>query len=713
MTENFNKNISIGSGRSKYPRILAPAGSYDALCAAISAGADEVYFGASGFNARAGAKNFSRDEFAEAVKLCRVCNVSTNITVNTLLYDREIGEALELVYDAACLGADAFIVQDLGLASLIRREMPQVVLHASTQCACHNRDGARRLFEAGFSRIVLARELSAKDIAEISADGKNDYETEVFVHGALCVSHSGQCLFSSAVGGRSGNRGECAQPCRMEYSCLSCGNSRKGYPLSLKDLTLSGHIEELCASGAASLKIEGRMKSPEYVYKVTSIFKKLVSERRSASEDERKQLEELFSRGGFTDGYYTADCLKSNADMYGIRSEASKEITRKIEKNIVVPSPGAEISAVCSFEVGKKPSVTFKCGEFAACVCGEEMLDFAKNEGAAASFDSIAKNLLKLGGTPFELDGERIEMNLDKGVFVPASLVNNLRRNAAAELYEEITASVGIKRARIGFCPPKNSGEERQTDTRLYFNSPDGFYKKIGEYPNAAEAVFPLMCFLNGEDCVKISEISRKFKTGVLFPRVLFDSERAGALGALKSAVSCGAVFCEVSNIGHIEVVREAGLEVYGGVGLNITNSLSCEYFTDEAGMRSVVLSPELKFGALRDIAKKDGVRYCFYARGRLPLMVLESCIIKASGKCSGAKSGEKGRKVCVCASLKDRIGAEFPVCPSVRFNKERNLPCRNIIYNSVVTDLQRKKELYCCGLTTLCVSAENDGNSL
>ena len=191
------------------PALLSPAGSYDALCAAIDAGADEVYFGASMYNARAGAKNFSTEEFADAVKLCRAMNVKSNITVNTLAYDRELSDVCNLIYDAACLGADAFIIQDLGTASLVRSNIPNVVLHASTQCACHNRDGAQRLFDLGFSRIVLARELSREDIAHITDNAP--YETEIFAHGAICVSHSGQCLFSSVVGGRSGNRGECAQ----------------------------------------------------------------------------------------------------------------------------------------------------------------------------------------------------------------------------------------------------------------------------------------------------------------------------------------------------------------------------------------------------------------------------------------------------------------------------------------------------------------------
>lgn len=681
----------------KIPALLSPAGSYDALCAAVSAGADEVYFGAASHNARIGARNFSPEEFEDAIKLCRVMNVKSNITVNTLALDLEINEVLDLVYRAACIGADAFIVQDMGLASMIKSQMPSVCIHASTQCACHNRDGATRLFDAGFSRIVLARELSYDDITKITHNAP--YETEIFAHGALCVSHSGQCLFSSIVGGRSGNRGMCAQPCRMEYDLL-CGEkiTKSCYPLSLRDLSLASHITELTQSGVASLKIEGRMKSPEYVFGVTKIYRKLLDENRNATPEEVRELSELFSRDGFCDGYFTKTYLRTNTDMYGIRSSEQKITTRQIEKNTEITKPGCNITASCSFETGNTPSVTFVCNGVCATVCGETPISPAKNQ--PASFESVAKNLTKLGDTLFCLDERGIDMTLSTDAFVPASTVNDLRRSAAQMLYCRLTEQKSIARTRAGFRTIRQPDQEKSVSVRLYFRTPEKFEEKINAYQNIESVVFPTGVFSDAPE--KIKEISLHHTVGVLFPRVLFEGEKEKAKQALISAKSCGASFCEISNIGHIDVVKEAGLDIYGGIGLNITNSLCAEFYSEKMSIKSLVLSPELKFGAVRDIVKKDGVRYCLYARSRLPLMVLESCMIRGKNPalCKGICSD--------CGKLCDRTRAVFPIYAQTRF--DRKLPCRNIIYNSVITDLTAKKELYRSGIDVICISAEPDG---
>ena len=681
----------------KRPAILSPAGSYDALCAAVSAGADEVYFGASSFNARAGAKNFSPEEMERAIKLCRVCGVRSNITVNTLFHDREINDVLDLVYDAACIGADAFIIQDIGVAAHIRKSIPDAVLHASTQCACHNADGARRLYELGFSRIVLARELSGEDIFSITKDAP--YETEAFVHGAICVSHSGQCLFSSVVGGRSGNRGECAQPCRMEYSLDKAG--RKNYPLSLRDLSLAKNMKELLPMGVASLKIEGRMKSPEYVYGVTKIFKTLVTEERNASDEEMNALEELFTRGGFTNDYFTKKYLLFNSSMYGIRSDADKEKTRRAEAEVAkeISPPKRNISAVCEFVQGKVPSLSLLCDDFVVTAAGKEPLAPANNAGA--DLDSIAKNLVKMGNTDFSLSKEDIFITLSESTFVPASVVNEMRRQACEMLYEKMTERKELLRSKIGFVPPRNEYDENIPSVRLYFAGARNAEKKIGEHKKIESLVFPLECF--EKDGGKIKELSEKYKVGVLFPRVLFEKEKSGARVALEKAKACGASFCEVSNIGHMDIARKVGLEVAAGIGMNVTNTLTAELLNEKYGITSITLSPELKLAAARDIGKKDGVKYCLFARGRLPLMVLESCIVKAQGRCKKEGAPDKN-----CALLCDRMDMLFPIRGQKR--QDMQMPCRNIIYNSVVADLRMKKELYRAGIDVICVSAEDDG---
>ncbi len=295
------------------PELLSPAGSPAALRAAVEAGADAVYFGASGFNARAGARNFSDAEMRDAVAYCHAAGVRVYLTLNTLIYDREMGDYLAAAERAYIAGVDALIVADLGGAAAIHRTFPDLPIHASTQMSGHSTAAAELLAKLGFSRMVLAREMSLADISYFTAH--SPIEAEVFIHGALCVCHSGQCLFSSMVGGRSGNRGECAQPCRLPYN----GGA---YPLSLKDLCLAGHIPELAGARVASLKIEGRMKGSDYVGPVTSVYRRLIDEERAASRDEIEYLESVFSRSGFTDGYFEG---KISSAMLGTRTEADKK----------------------------------------------------------------------------------------------------------------------------------------------------------------------------------------------------------------------------------------------------------------------------------------------------------------------------------------------------------------------------------------------------
>ncbi|MBQ9468055.1 MAG: U32 family peptidase [Clostridia bacterium] len=299
---------------TKLPELLAPAGSMEALDAAILAGADAVYIGGRQFNARMNAKNFDRPQIVEAVKKCHENGVKLYVTLNTLTLDREMNEALSyaaFLYEA---GVDALIVADLGLSLEIRARMPDFPLHASTQMSGHNLAAAEFLSGVGFKRMVCAREASKRDLQTLCAS--SPVEIEVFVHGALCVSVSGQCLFSSVVGGRSGNRGECAQPCRLPY------NGK--YPLSLKDNCLASHLRDLIAMGVASLKIEGRMKSPDYVYRVVSVYRRLLDEARDAGEKELRALAAAFSRQGFTDGYYTGRITPA---MLGTRTEEDKKLS--------------------------------------------------------------------------------------------------------------------------------------------------------------------------------------------------------------------------------------------------------------------------------------------------------------------------------------------------------------------------------------------------
>ena len=281
------------------PELLAPAGSILALKAAIEGGADAIYIGGSAFNARMKAKNFDENELKEGIRLAHEYGVKVYIAANTLILDRELDEYLRAAESAYLLSADAMIIADIGAASEVKKRIP-IELHASTQLSGHNVEAAKKLYEAGFSRMVLAREMPKEDIARFCKE--SPIESEVFVHGALCVCHSGQCLFSSIVGGRSGNRGECAQPCRLPFK--NKNGKGESYPLSLKDLSLASHITELCEMGVSSFKIEGRMKSPEYVRDVTARWRALLDANTNASKADMEYFASVFGRGGHTDAYF-------------------------------------------------------------------------------------------------------------------------------------------------------------------------------------------------------------------------------------------------------------------------------------------------------------------------------------------------------------------------------------------------------------------------
>ena len=317
--------------------LLSPAGSMEALRAAVQNGANAVYLGYDAFNARMGARNFSVDELQEAIVYCHVRGVQVHLTLNTLVSDREMARAAEVIRTAAVLGVDAFIVQDLGVVALCREIAPEVPIHASTQMSIHSLEGVQQAAELGVSRVVLARELPREEIAHICR--RSPVEIEVFVHGALCMCYSGQCYLSSVIGRRSGNRGQCAQPCRLPYGYGRFEPNR--YPLSLKDNCLVEYLDDLRRLGVSSLKIEGRMKRPEYVAVVTKAYRTALDGKRVTEEDLR-ELEAVFSRQGFTQGYYEG---KTGADMFGVRQEpeenrelfAAARATYESGENIRIP----------------------------------------------------------------------------------------------------------------------------------------------------------------------------------------------------------------------------------------------------------------------------------------------------------------------------------------------------------------------------------------
>ncbi len=613
------------------PELLCPAGDATALAAAIDAGADAVYLGATQFNARQHATNFTPDALGEAVKLAHAYGVKVYITQNTLVNDRELSAYLSAAESAIMAGIDALIVADPGGAAEIHRRFPHVELHASTQMSGHNTEAARRLCDMGFSRMVCAREMSLADIREFCRSAP--IEAEVFVHGALCVCHSGQCLFSSAVGGRSGNRGECAQPCRLPY-----GRGKESYPLSLKDLALAEHIPDLIEAGVASLKIEGRMKSAEYVGAVARIYRRLLDERRAADPREMRMLADVFSRGGFTDGYFRGRVDRS---MLGTRSEADKERSRALP-----PFEGIRRRVAMDMQASilrdQPIQLTVRVGDRVGCAEGPVPME-ARN--APLTRETVTRNLTKLGTTVYE--AQNVDLTLDEGLMLPISALNALRREAVAAL--ESGEAPSVLRVLTEPSLPKGVTERART-ARFY---------RPEQIPDEARLFFdhiylPLESYDGSVD-------------GVALPPVIFDSELAAVRERLSAAVQKGARHALVANLGHLALARELGLVPHGDLRLNVTNTASMAALERE-GFADVILSPELTLPQARDVGGTKQVM----VYGRMPLMLLEKCVGKELGGCDACHRGE--------ITLRDRRGAEFPVLREWRH--------RSVVYNSLVTGL-------------------------
>ncbi len=688
------------------PELLAPAGSPEALSAALAAGADAVYLGGSHFNARMNARNFDAGELREAVTEAHRLGGRVYLTLNTLLWDRELPEAVTAAYEAAAAGVDALIIADMGAAALIRRALPALPLHASTQMSGHNARIGEVLAPFGFSRFVIARETSLADLA--AAVRNNPLEVEVFVHGALCVSHSGQCLFSSVVGGRSGNRGECAQPCRLPYACTGCTRKKSDetYPLSLKDLTLAAHVPALMDAGVASLKIEGRMKSAGYVSGVVAVWRRLLNERRAATPAEIQTLAALFSRDGFTDGYGTR---RIDRRMMGVRSDADKEKTAAAERDALAVrhAPHLPLSANLSLRADEPVRLTltaplYRQGSAQTCtvtVAGEEA---PVSEGQVLTRESVEKQLARTGGTPYRLT--ELTIDSDRGLFLPASRLNALRRDA-------VTVLDG---ARMRKMPRPDAGHAPMTAADIRRFSDECFdrlpcwataeactarFRAPAQITRRATDYFDLVFLPLGGDFPPSVPMEKR---GYVLPPVIFDRDAAAAEKLLREAVASGVRHLMVGNFGHIPLVREAcvGTEVclHGDFRLGVTNTPALARALG-LGLSDVLLSPELTLPRMRDItrASRNPAVVSAIVYGRLPLMLLEKCAIREiyadrapAAVCRDICDG--GRAV-----LRDRMGKQFPV---LREDFPFGEGHRNTVYNSLPVSMSdRPQDVSGCGV--------------
>ena len=617
------------------PELLAPAGGMESVRAAVLCGADAVYMGAKSFNARRNAENFDENQFRQAVEYCHLYGVKVYLTLNTLVYDEELPALLEEIQLACQAAVDGVIVQDLGVVRVLEKAAPSLPVHASTQMAIHNLEGARMAAKMGLRRVVLAREMSREEIRRITREV--DIQTEVFVHGAHCVCLSGQCYLSSMLGERSGNRGLCAQPCRLPFSVRERGR----YGLSLKDLSLVERVEELRELGVTSLKIEGRMKRPEYVAaSVTAL--------RTALEGGKPDLDTLravFSRSGFTDGYFSG---RIGREMYGVRSRedvlSAPPVLRELEELYRRERPLIPISLAFSMEEALPVRLTLSDGLHTVCQEGP-VPQPAQSRPTTAQ--SAASSLFKLGDTPYRV--EQQDIRVEEGLFLPVSELNRLRREAVSQL--------NSLRSRRGPVPCQPEGVETAFPKLLNLKYPSfrarfQTARQLEETARTAPGLFSQLeaILLPIEEIFHLSTVELwKDRLVAELPRVLFDGwDRVeAALVSLKEQ-GVGRVWCQ--NLGCVGLAVRLGLIPWGGFALNITNSHALDKYR-ELGLLDAELSFELSMARARAVG--DLLPTGIAAYGYLPMMSLRSCPVQAEIGCKACKQR---------ARLTDRKGVAFPV---------------------------------------------------
>lgn len=608
------------------PEVLAPVGSPESLQAAVRSGADAVYIGAKQFSARRNADNFDDNDIRDTVRYCHIRGVKVYLALNIMIKQSELETAFNTALTAYNCGVDAIIISDLGLASLIRKHIPNMQLHASTQMTIHSPACLEKLKDLGFTRVVVSREMSKTELSDFCKEANEvGIEVEVFVHGALCMSVSGQCLLSSILGARSGNRGLCAGPCRLPFKA----NGGTGYDLSLKDLCLYKYINELKEMGVASLKIEGRMKRPEYVSAATSACRQAV-DNGFIEPKLFETLQSVFSRSGFTDGYYNS---KLGRDMFGIRTKDDviaagdtyaylHEIYRAERQNISLKM-NAEILS------DKPMSLTVTDGENIVSVVGD-VPQAAKNK--AAEKQVVIENLTKLGNTPYYCDD--INIMLDDGLFVASSSLNALRREAIEQL-DNKRATLNVSECSIPQINVNDSLHGKKNFVARFAN--------VDQIPQNLSGIdtiiLPYECDIPSIHGVKIvAELPRYIGNEIVVEKRLV---------ALKEK-HIDTVFC--GNLSAISLAKKLGFNVIGNWGLNVNNNYSIDALK-EIGVDNVTLSAEISIKEIDKISADIPIG--IFAYGRLPLMLTRNCPIKNGTDCAECNKKEK---------LIDRKEIKFPV---------------------------------------------------
>ena len=618
--------------------ILAPVGNEEMLRAAVFSGADAVYLGFSGFNARTSANNFNADTLKDAVAFCHARGVAVHVALNTTVYGGELPALEQAIRAVAASGADAVICQDLAVATLIGKIAPQLPRHGSTQMSVHSLQGALELKELGFTRVVLARELSMPEVEHITKHC--GIETECFVHGALCMCVSGQCYMSAFLGGRSGNRGSCAGPCRLPFEANALPEGKPGrlHHLSLKDNSVIDKLDKLQALGVASAKIEGRLRTPEYVAAAVSAC---LAGREGRAYD-RDLLKNAFSRSGFTSGYLDG---KIDGTMFGVRSEADAEQTKKTlpmlrelyrrERSRVPVKMKLEIE-----EGGEKLTVTDADGS-KAFAYGDAEPQPARTDPT----ESLHRSLSKTGGTPFAVEDQDITVEMDGGPwFIPGSAVNELRREALDALLKkrEVLRPWPTTEEHVPALPLRTLPPHRTLRAR--FES----WEQVPE--RALDGIEYLILPIAQAD-----RVPREWRAKTLLelPRVMFGKLEEDTARRIAATQDAGFAGYEVSNIAHLRLCR--GLPMSGSFGLNITNQLAAQFYADN-GLGSMLILPEVKDSDISTIAPTHNGRPVptgVLMYGHMPLMITRACPLQNIHDCAHCdKTGV----------LTDRKAKKFPV---------------------------------------------------
>ena len=658
--------------------LLAPAGSMDALKAAVQNGANAVYLGVGAFNARQSAKNFTPQTLAEAVKYCHIRGVKVHLALNTLVSDREMGELCELIRNASTAGVDAFIVQDLGVIQQCRKIAPHIPLHGSTQLTVHNLDGVKLCAAWGMTRVVLSRELSREEIRYICAN--SPIEIEVFAHGALCMCYSGQCYLSAMIGSRSGNRGRCAQPCRQNYGY---GRWENKFPLSLKDNCLVDYLKEMEEMGVASLKLEGRMKRAEYVAAVTSVYRKAIDEG-VVTRVMKDQLMTAFNRDGFTDGYYLKEL---GPQMFGVRGDEKEDKkwlqeVRQTYEGVENPLVDIAFRAVVSVN-GSSLTVTDPEGR----VCRTEgpMPELARNVPLEPA--ALAQRLAKTGGTPYRC--VEVRTQVEPGLTMSAAAINAMRR----EVLNQLTALRGRHESQPtakGIRFPEAVGPRGMPGLSVQVTSEEQLTEKLLKLETVMLYV-PVHILAGDLELAKL--LAQRGKVAAVLPRIVHEREMPKLKANLVNLREVGITDVLVGNLGLLVTAGELGFNLRGDFGLNIYNSGSVS-MAKKLDLASATLSFEMTMPQIRDVSKLVPCELLVY--GRMPLMVMENCLMhNKAGECNCHQGSIK---------LTDKTGAEFPVI------KDGN-SCRSVLLNGKkLSWLDRQEDLSRLGLwaTRLYFTTEN-----